>query len=209
MLTIHNPLHHLHQGREEVFHGRLVPCHETAQRRGMGPLRTPADDGGAALDAALAQIHTPRYLHFIEHACHEWVALDACNAERDALPSMWPARGMRFDVLPDNFAARLGLFAFDAGTWRAACALETAQAVARGTAQAAFALSRPPGHHAGAVFLAATASSTTPHSRRKRCATTARNGSRCSMSNTTTATARMPSSTPVTTCSPSRSTATR
>ena len=174
MLTIHNPLHHLHQGREEMFRGRLVPCHETAQRldhvlaelqrRGMGPLRTPAEGGGAALDAALAQIHTPRYLHFIEHAWGEWVALDASNAERDALPSVWPAPGMRFDVLPDNFAARLGLFAFDAGTpltagtWRAAragaaCAHEAAQAVAGGTARAAFALSRPPGHHAGADFF--------------------------------------------------------
>lgn len=172
MLTIHNPLHHLHQGREEMFRGRLVPCHETAQRldhvlaelqrRGLGPLRTPADDG-AALDAALAQIHAPRYLHFIEHAWREWVALDASNAERDALPSVWPAPGMRFDVLPENFAARLGLVSFDAGTpltvgtWLAAragaaCATQAARAVSNGTARAAFALSRPPGHHAGADF---------------------------------------------------------
>jgi acetoin utilization deacetylase AcuC-like enzyme len=151
----------------------LVPCHETAQRldhvlaelqrRGIGPLRTPADDG-ATLDAALAQIHTPRYLQFVEHAWREWVALDASNAERDALPSVWPAPGMRFDVLPENFAARLGLFAFDAGTplnagtWLAAragaaCAIEAARAVSTGAARSAFALSRPPGHHAGADFF--------------------------------------------------------
>ena len=173
MLTIHNPLHHLHQGREEMFRGRLVPCQETAQRldhvlaelqrRGIAPLRTPVGVG-TDLDAALAQIHTPRYLHFIEHAWREWVALDTRNAERDALPSVWPAPGMRFDVLPENFAARLGLFAFDAGTpltagtWRAAragaaCALQAAQAVSGGTTRAAFALSRPPGHHAGADFF--------------------------------------------------------
>jgi acetoin utilization deacetylase AcuC-like enzyme len=174
MLTIHNPQHHLHQGRHEMFRGRLVPCHETAQRldhvltelqrRGVAPLRTPADDDGGALDAALAQIHAPRYLHFIEHAWSEWVALDASNAERDALPSVWPAPGMRRDVLPDNFAARLGIFSFDAGTpltagsWLAAragaaCAIEAAREVSRGAVHAAFALSRPPGHHAGADFF--------------------------------------------------------
>ena len=81
MLTIHNPLHHLHQGRHEMFRGRLVPCHETPQRldhvlaelrrRSLGPLRAPADDV-EGLDAALAQVHSPRYLQFIEHAWAEW-----------------------------------------------------------------------------------------------------------------------------------------
>jgi acetoin utilization deacetylase AcuC-like enzyme len=57
----------------------------------------------------------------------------------------------------------MGLFSFDAGspltsgTWVAAragadCALSAAQAVANGE-RAAFALSRPPGHHAGADFF--------------------------------------------------------
>ncbi len=173
MLTFHNPQHHLHQGRHEMFRGRLVPCHETPQRldhvlaelkrRPLGPLRTPTDDG-AALDAALAQIHNPRYLHFIEHAWREWIALDPANADHDALPSVWPAPGMRFDVLPESFAARMGLFSFDAGTpltagsWAAACggaacAISAARAVSSGTARSAFALTRPPGHHAGADFF--------------------------------------------------------
>jgi acetoin utilization deacetylase AcuC-like enzyme len=65
--------------------------------------------------------------------------------------------------LPANFAARLGLFSMDAGTpltagtWAAArtgahCALSAAQAVADGD-PAAFALTRPPGHHAGPDFF--------------------------------------------------------
>jgi len=172
MLTVHNPVHRLHEGRHEMFRGRLVPCHETPQRldhvlaelqrRGLGPLRTPADDT-AGLDAALAQIHDPRYLRFIAHAWDDWIALDPANAQRDALPSVWPAPGMRLDILPDNFAARLGLFAFDAGTpltagsWAAAragaaCAMTAAREVAAGM-RSAFALSRPPGHHAGAGFF--------------------------------------------------------
>lgn len=173
MLTIHNPQHHLHQGRHEMFRGRLVPCHETPQRldhvlaelqrRTSTPLRGPTL-GHMELDTALAQIHDPRYLHFIEHAWSEWVTLDASNAERDALPSVWLAPGMRRDVLPDNFAARMGLFSFDAGTpltagsWLAAragaaCAIEAAREVSRGAVRAAFALSRPPGHHAGRDFF--------------------------------------------------------
>ena len=174
MLVVHNPLHHLHQGRQEMFRGRLVDCHETParlthvlaelQRRGIGPLHA-AVDAGAALDAALARIHTPRYLAFLAHAWDDWVALDPSNAERDALPSVWPAPGMRFDVLPENFAARLGLFSFDAGTpltagsWSAArggaaCAVAATQAVLAAPGRgSAFALSRPPGHHAGADFL--------------------------------------------------------
>ena len=157
-----------------MFRGRLVDCHETPdrlthvlaelQRRGIGPLQAGVD-AGAALDSALARIHTPRYLHFLAHAWDDWVALDPANAERDALPSVWPAPGMHRDVLPDNFAARLGLFAFDAGTpltagsWAAArggaaCAISAAEAVlVAGERGSAFALTRPPGHHAGADFL--------------------------------------------------------
>ena len=173
MLTLHNPLHHLHQGRHEMFRGRLVPCHETPQRldhvlaelqrRSLGPLRTPADDV-EGLDAALVQVHSPRYLQFIEHAWSEWIALDPLNVGHDALPSVWPAPGMRFDVLPDSFAARMGLFSFDAGTpltagsWAAAragaaCAITAAREVASQRVRSAFALSRPPGHHAGADFF--------------------------------------------------------
>ena len=115
MLTLHNPLHHLHQRRHEMFRGRLVPCHETAQRldhvlvelqrRALGALRTPAL-ADAEPGAALAQIPRPRYLRFIAQAWDEWVALAPANAEIDALPSVWPAPGMRLDVLPENFAAR-------------------------------------------------------------------------------------------------------
>jgi acetoin utilization deacetylase AcuC-like enzyme len=176
MLVVHNPHHLLHRGRFEMFRGRLVPCHETPERldhvlaelrtRSYGQLQ-PAQEVTPGLDATLARIHEPRYLQFLEHAWDEWVALDPSNAGRDALASVWPAPGMRFDVLPENFAARLGIFAFDAGTpltagsWvaargGAACAITAARAICSATgsvAKAAFALSRPPGHHAGAAFM--------------------------------------------------------
>ena len=169
MITFHNHLHTLHQGKLEIFRGELVPCFEVParvehvlaeiERRGLGPVCQPTSFD----DSALHAIHSPRYLDFLAHAWDEWVALDPANAARDALPSLWPVRSFRSDVLPANFTARMGLFSFDAGTplmagtWAAArsgadCALSAAQQVADG-ARAAFALTRPPGHHAGADFF--------------------------------------------------------
>jgi acetoin utilization deacetylase AcuC-like enzyme len=73
---------------------------------------------------------------------------------------------MRHDALPANFSARVGLYCFDAGTpltagtWAAAragaaCATSAARSLlddGRGARRSAFALTRPPGHHAGADF---------------------------------------------------------
>ena len=175
MKTFHNPHHAGHAGQQEMFRGRMVPCHEVParldfvltelQRRPLGDIAPPSVDD-AALDAAIARVHSARYLDFLASAWSDWVAMDPANAQRDALPSVWPIgnpHAFRTDVLPRNFAARLGLFSFDsgspltAGTWAAArggaaCALAGAHAVAGGE-RSAFALTRPPGHHAGADFL--------------------------------------------------------
>jgi acetoin utilization deacetylase AcuC-like enzyme len=175
MKTFHNPDHALHQGREEMFRGRMVPCHEVParldfvltelQRRPLGALETP-EVAEAGLDAAIARVHSARYTAFLAGAWDDWVAMDPANALRDALPSVWPLgnrHAFRTDVLPQNFAARLGLFSFDsgspltAGTWAAArggaaCALAAAREVLGG-ARSAFALTRPPGHHAGPDFF--------------------------------------------------------
>ncbi len=180
MLIVHNPLHMRHHGRHEMFRGRLVACHEVPerldrvlaelQRRPPGELRTPEELGvdprDAAFEDVLARIHPRRYLDFLAGAWDEWVALDPANAGLDALPSVWPVRGFRADVVPAGFAARMGLYSFDAGTpltagtWDAAragahCAVLAARAVLdpAGTNRSAFALTRPPGHHAGADFF--------------------------------------------------------
>ena len=158
-----------------MFRGRMVECHEVPARldfvlnelrqRPVGELLVP-DVSDIDLDAALSSVHTEPYLGFLEGAWGEWVAMDPANAERDALPSVWPLpnrHSFRTDVLPHNFAARLGAFAFDsgspltAGTWLAAragaaCALAAAQSVAAGE-RSAFALTRPPGHHAGPDYF--------------------------------------------------------
>jgi acetoin utilization deacetylase AcuC-like enzyme len=162
-----------------MFRGKLVACHEVParldhvltelQRRPMAPLLTPDLSNATAnakLDATLARVHSPDYLAFLAGAWDEWVAMDPANAHQDALPSVWPLpnrHGFRTDVLPRNFAARLGAYSFDAGspltagTWvaaraGAACALAAVQDVLAGE-RSAFALTRPPGHHAGPDFF--------------------------------------------------------
>ena len=168
MITFYNHLHALHQGKMEMFRGQLVPCFEVPARvdhvlaqlkqHQLGPVQEPARFDSSIL----ARVHSPVYLDFLEHAWANWVAQDPTNATRDALPSVWPNHGLRNDVSPTNFAARMGRFTFDSGspltsgTWVVAregafCALSAARAVADG-AHVAFALSRPPGHHAGADY---------------------------------------------------------
>jgi acetoin utilization deacetylase AcuC-like enzyme len=169
MITFYNHLHAQHQGKVEMFRGALVPCFEVParadhvlaelQRRKLGTVQHPH----VFDDAALERIHSPRYLRFLATAWEQWVALDPANADKDILPSVWPTRTFRTDVEPDNFAAKVGLYSYDAGspftagTWVAAragahCALSAAQQLVQGD-RAAFALSRPPGHHAGADFF--------------------------------------------------------
>ncbi|MDT7520857.1 histone deacetylase family protein [Rhodoferax sp. TBRC 17198] len=169
MKTFYNHLHAQHQGKVEMFRGALVPCFEVParvdhvlaelQRRQLGAVLEPQTFDESALTA----IHSPRYLNFLATAWDQWVALDPTHADKDILPSVWPTRTLRTDIEPDNFAAKVGLYSYDAGTpftsgtWVAAregahCALSAAQAVLAGD-RAAFALSRPPGHHAGADFF--------------------------------------------------------
>ncbi|MBN8509459.1 MAG: histone deacetylase family protein [Burkholderiales bacterium] len=168
MRVFANALHARHQGRHEMYRGRLVPCVEVParvehvlgelQRRGIGTLQAPVEPGIERLQ----RVHDPRYLRFLQQAWADWVALDPAHAAFDLLPSVWPAPGMRRDRLPQELSARVGLFAFDAGspitagTWVAAragagCAVSAAQALLDGE-RCAFALTRPPGHHAGADF---------------------------------------------------------
>lgn len=78
------------------------------------------------------------------------------------MPFAWPTRGLRADVPPDNIEALLGFYSFDGGatfvegTWDAIKSSHdvaiTAAGLVNSGERAAFALCRPPGHHAGSNF---------------------------------------------------------
>lgn len=111
----------------------------------------------------LAQVHTPRYLAFLQTAWGQWLAPDPENAVRQPFPSVWPVRTLRSDLEPANFTAKLGLYSMDngspivAGTWAAAKAgadaSVSAAALLKTGEKGVFCVTRPPGHHAGADFM--------------------------------------------------------
>ena len=173
MITFFNPNHLLHAPEYEFYRGQRVPCFEKPVR--VDYVRTQLLARGHALHApnvdstsVLAQVHTARYLRFMQTAWAQWLAMDtgttdASHANQQPFPSVWPIRTLRSDAEPDNFIAKLGLYSMDngtplvAGTWAAAkagadAAASAAAAIGQG-AYAAFCATRPPGHHAGADFM--------------------------------------------------------
>jgi acetoin utilization deacetylase AcuC-like enzyme len=174
LITYFTPKHHLHAPEYEFFRGERVACFESPSRadfvqeelvkRGHA-IREPSVDSAEVL----RQVHSARYLAFLESAWTQWVAVDAGNAARQPFPSVWPVRTLRSEVEPQNFTAKLGLYSMDngtpmvAGTWAAAKAGADAAASAavlvssesgiNSTVKSAFCATRPPGHHAGADFM--------------------------------------------------------
>jgi len=102
------------------------------------------------------RIHPPHFLTFLETAWAEWLAT---GNRGEILASAFPNRGMQQRV-PKSIDGKVGYYthsletAITAGTWTAAKAsasvAQSAQKIVSGGAKAAFALCRPPGHHAHA-----------------------------------------------------------
>ncbi|MGE0501400.1 MAG: histone deacetylase family protein [Rhizobiaceae bacterium] len=102
----------------------------------------------------VAAVHTPEYLEFLENIYVRWRRIEGSSEE--VVPNIHPtARGGR---RPDSAAGQAGYHMADtscpisadtweSSLWSAWTAVEAAEAVAAG-APAAYALCRPPGHHA-------------------------------------------------------------
>ena len=165
MLTIYSDDHHLHHGRCELMDGQLLPCFEMPSRadhilqrvhtRKLGAVQAPKDFGRGPI----LRVHDAAYLAFFEGAWDRWTEH---GRDGDLLPYTWPARTLRA-VLPTSLHGQLGYYSFDggapitAGTWQAAYSAAqvalTAQAAIQNGAHSAFALCRPPGHHAASDLM--------------------------------------------------------
>jgi acetoin utilization deacetylase AcuC-like enzyme len=140
----------------EFFNGEL---HSAAESQGrvdailaaIGTVEAPADRG---LDA-IHRVHDVDYVNFLETAHAAW---SDAGRTGDAFPYAFPIVGRRARNWK-RVDATLGHYSFDtstpiaAGTWEAAywsaqTAVAGLEAVIAGE-PAAFALTRPPGHHAG------------------------------------------------------------
>jgi acetoin utilization deacetylase AcuC-like enzyme len=144
----------------ELHNGGFVPYAETPARAeavlaALGPVEAAVDHGEAPLRA----VHDEAYLAFLWSAHHDWRAAGRAG---DAAAYAWPVVRRRPLAL-DRIDARLGAYSFDASSpiaavtwegayWSAQTALTALDAVLAGE-RAAFALCRPPGHHAGRDYL--------------------------------------------------------
>ena len=165
MLTVYSDDHRLQHGAAELDGGKLVPCYEMPRRAdlvlerlravALGEVIAPEDFGLAPI----LQVHDAGFVEFLRTAWQQWTA---SGRTIDALPFTWAGRGMRGDRVPEAIDGKLGYYSFDAGTpitagtWQASSSAVnvavTAQRRVEGGARGAFALCRPPGHHAAADY---------------------------------------------------------
>lgn len=148
-----------HDPRHFMANGTLSPNPE--QPRRIEVLKSAAEAAGVAFDAPadagrgpIAAIHTAEYLSFLRNIYTRWSRMEGAGAE--VIPNIHPAN--RSDSYPKSAVGQAGYHQADTacpiaeGTWEAAywsaqTAISAADHVAQ-TGEAAYALARPPGHHA-------------------------------------------------------------
>lgn len=157
-----------HEPDGEVWLGTWTPGTEVPERAAR--IRSALESAGHVVvapdahdPAALTAVHDAALVDYLRTAWAEWDAAGhpARGAPR-VVPYLFPTPGLTRGLPPRTAAAlaphaRAGLFCYDTmtlvgpGTWEAAraaadCAATAARLVAEG-APAAYALTRPPGHH--------------------------------------------------------------
>jgi acetoin utilization deacetylase AcuC-like enzyme len=170
MHTLYSDRHRLHHGQAELIDGHFMPCFEKPERAdlvlarvnqvGLGPVLPPQAHGLGPVK----RVHRADFVDFLASAWARWTAL---GRSHDALPLIWPVPALCGDrstiVRPEHVDGQLGYYALDAGvpitagTWAAVqdaadVALTGVDLLNNGQ-PAAFALCRPPGHHAAAAAM--------------------------------------------------------
>ena len=159
MIVYHHPGQRAHDPKFFLSSGAPKPCPEQPTRidallSGVHQLgltvETPPDQG---LDA-ISAVHPQRYLGFLQTIHDRWQHIPGASAE--VIPNIHPAN--RTDGYPLSAVGQAGFHMTDtscpigAQTWAAAyhsaqSAIAGAEAILKG-AHTAYALCRPPGHHA-------------------------------------------------------------
>lgn len=167
MLTVFSNDHRLHLGLSETSQGKVNPWFEVPSRAdnvlarvksdGLGEIIEPIDHG----TSAMLRVHDPRYLSFLQNGWSRW---NGEGGEGLLIPTTFHARGFSATIpITHSPSGQAGYYSFDSeapiskDTWRAvyssAQVAITAQEHIRAGAKSAFALCRPPGHHAGRDFM--------------------------------------------------------
>jgi len=161
MITVYSDDHLQHSGLLEPDGDSLIASFECPQRAqnvlesiraaGLGELKAAAPQPQHRLTA----VHDPDYVEFLANAWQDWIG--AGEQASNARPYAFVGAGMRYANCEDIYG-KLGRYSFDAtapivaGSWQAirtsANIALTAADLIRGGDRHAFALCRPPGHHA-------------------------------------------------------------
>jgi acetoin utilization deacetylase AcuC-like enzyme len=165
MKTVYSPLHALQNAEAEFIRGKRVPSFEMPRRAELVLARIRHVFGDQTIEprdfgtGPLARVHDEALVAFLSTFWDRW---SAENGPVDAFPNVWPPpRSHRLKT--QRIGAELGRFCIDMsspimeGTWRAVSASAnvalTAQASVANGEGCAFALCRPPGHHAGRDYF--------------------------------------------------------
>lgn len=161
MNTVYTDKHRLHNTDQVLCEGRPFVTEEIPARAlvildavraaQLGPILTPVDHG---LEPIL-EVHDADFIEFIRTA----YTVNAALCEEPGPVFTWSFATRHRGRKPAGFLALKGYYSFSWGTpilegtweaayWSAQCALTAADLVSSGD-QVAYALCRPPGHHAG------------------------------------------------------------
>ncbi|MCR8725518.1 histone deacetylase family protein [Frigidibacter sp. ROC022] len=148
-----------HQPRHFMANGAILPNPEQAER--IERLLTGAREAGCSVEppqdagpGPIAALHSPEYLTFLKNIHTRWKRIEGAGAE--VIPNIHPAS--RTDSYPKSAVGQAGFHQADTacpiaeGTWEAAywsaqSAITGADLILTGETSA-YALARPPGHHA-------------------------------------------------------------
>ncbi len=169
MITLYDPVQKLHAPETFIVAGRPQPIPETPARIDMlmegvnrigSEVRVPPAIGAEVL----ALVHTQQYLSFLENLRERWGHVP--NASDIPLPNVYAIQRTSLPPIgyPDAVVGQAGYHLGDgacpvtettlaAAKASAACAVEAARLVMAGET-VAYALCRPPGHHAAADLAA-------------------------------------------------------
>jgi acetoin utilization deacetylase AcuC-like enzyme len=160
MRRFFDPRQLTHAPEKELHNGGFTDFAEKPSRAEMiaaavGGTELPTDHG----ETPILAVHDAGYVDFLKLAPARWAA---AGRPGDVIGYVWPVVGRR-PLRLDRIDAQIGQYSFDASTpltattwdaayWSTQSVLSATHAVIGGE-RAAFALCRPPGHHAGADYL--------------------------------------------------------
>lgn len=166
MKTVYSEKHALHHPDIELAEGKFIENFEKpgrahyvldyVQKRNFGPVVAP---DSFTLETVL-NVHDPRYVEFLQEVNDRWTAFGRSGT---IFPTVFCAQNLNAKQ-PDSILGQLGYFIADGcvpitpTTWEAvqdsAFVALTAQKLIANGEKSAFALCRPPGHHASARLAA-------------------------------------------------------